>query len=71
MNEDLQRLKEALTAYKNKWESEKEQLSDDAENVRMHVKLNAMCYLSQWIINSINGGISKNHATNICKILDK
>ena len=62
-------LKEALEVYKEKWEWEREKLPKYAENIRMYVKLNSMIYLAQWIINSINGGLDKPHATNICNII--
>ena len=35
------------------------------------IQKNSMIYLTQWIINSINGGIDKTHGTNICNIILK
>ena len=32
------------------------------------IQKNSMTYLTQWIINSINGGLDKQHGANICNI---
>jgi len=69
MEEDkLDLLKEALSIYKNKWEDYREELDREEDKVQI-AKYTAMIYLSQWIINSINGGLDKPHGTNICNIL--
>lgn len=69
-NTDL--LKEALKEYIDKWNTERDKL-DKLEkteyNVKYRVKLTSLVYLAQWIINSINGGLSRQHGTNICNII--
>jgi hypothetical protein len=64
----LNLLKESLSTYKNKWKDYREELDNNEDKVQI-AKYTAMMYLAQWIINSINGGLDKPHATNICKIL--
>lgn len=71
--EKLNLLIEALEEYKNKWEFHKQtyNIRKDKTHIdeKLIVKYTSMIYLAQWIINSINGGLDKPHATNICNIL--
>ena len=78
MNE-LNLLQDSLEEYIEKWENDnntyKENVakSIDVETAnnfsQLIIQRNSMIYLAQWIINSINGGLDKVHATNICNII--
>ena len=80
MNE-LELLQDSLEEYIDKWENDnntyKENVakSIDVETAnnfsQLIIQRNSMIYLAQWIINSINGGLDKVHATNICNIILK
>lgn len=80
MNE-LELLQDSLEEWLDKWKCDvdtyKESVakSIDIESVynynNMIIQRNSMIYLAQWIINSINGGLDKVHATNICNIILK
>ena len=59
----------ALKVYKEKWERRLQYLPQTEDNIRLYVKLNTQIYMANWIINSINGGLSTSHGTNICNIL--
>ena len=71
----------SLEEWTEKWVCDKEKYqeeinkSSDVEatvNYRdLIIQRNSMIYLAQWIINSINGGLDKVHATNICNIILK
>lgn len=63
--EKINLLKDSLELYIEKWDMEKE----NTEKQTDLYKLNSLCFLARWIINSINGGLDKAHATNICKIM--
>jgi hypothetical protein len=62
---ELELLKDALELYNQKWSSEK----DMTDNRDVKIQKTALCFLSRWIINSINGGLDVPHSTNICNIL--
>ena len=80
MNE-LNLLQDSLEEYIDKWKNDnntyKENVakSIDVETAnnfsQLIIQRNSMIYLTQWIINSINGGLDKVHATNICNIILK
>ena len=77
----LSLLQDSLEEYIDKWENDnntyKENVakSIDVETAnnfsQLIIQRNSMIYLAQWIINSINGGLDKVHATNICNIILK
>lgn len=81
--EKIELLKNSLLEYKYKWEDDKNRLLyaiehgdyDSFEEVegmkRVIIQKNSMAYLAQWIINSINGGLDKQHGTNICNVILK
>ena len=74
-------MKDSLEEWLDKWELDidkyKENVAksidiESAHNYNnMIIQLNSMIYLAQWVINSINGGLDKVHATNICNIILK
>lgn len=70
----LDLLKESLQEYILKWDKEihKHTIEDPEEIYETTIiQRNAMKFLAQWIINSINGGLDKIHSTNICNIILK
>ena len=82
MNNELEILEEALEMYVYKWEFEKNKLIKRKDNFKkvketydttdinkQMVKYTSLIFLAKWIINSINGGLDKPHATNIANIL--
>lgn len=82
MNNELEILEKALETYVYKWEFEKNKLIKRKDNFKkvketydttdinkQMVKYTSLIFLSKWIINSINGGLDKPHATNIANIL--
>lgn len=69
LKSNVELLKNSLQKYHDKWGAERDELCPNEDNVKTNVKLSSLLYLSQWIINSINGGLGKPHATNICKII--
>ena len=72
MNE-LNLLQDSLEEYIDKWKRDIEEYEDkgsiDPNLISLKIQLKSMIYLAQWIINSINGGLDKVHATNICNII--
>ena len=80
MNE-LNILQDSLEEWINKWKEDSLTYKENIEKAinvetthnynNMIIQRNSMIYLAQWIINSINGGIDKVHATNICNIILK
>ena len=76
---ELDLLQDSLEEYIDKWgvdiDKYKENVAKaiDVETAHNYnqliVQLNAMKYVAQWIINSINGGLDKVHNTNICNII--
>ena len=80
MNE-LNLLQDSLEEWINKWKEDSLTYKENIEKAidvetahnynNMIIQRNSMIYLAQWIINSINGGLDKVHATNICNIILK
>ena len=74
MNE-LNLLQDSLEEYIDKWKRDIKEYEDkgiiDPNLGALKIQRNSMIYLAQWIINSINGGLDKVHATNICNIILK
>lgn len=80
MNE-LELLQDSLEEWISKWDLDIDKYKEnvakaiDVETAynfnQLIIQRNSMIYLAQWIINSINGGLDKVHATNICNIILK
>jgi hypothetical protein len=79
----IELLKDSLIEWKEKWNVDIDSINrtikdgdylDSKENQDLHnvlIQKNAMSYMANWIINSINGGLDKKHSTNICNIILK
>ena len=78
MNE-LELLQDSLEEWISKWELDIDKYKENVVKAidveathnynQLIVQRNSMKYVAQWIINSINGGLDKVHATNICNII--
>jgi hypothetical protein len=79
----IELLKDSLIEWKEKWNVDIDSINKEIDNgnyIDSHeandlknqlTQRNAMKYMANWIINSINGGLDKKHATNICNIILK
>lgn len=75
MNE-LNLLQDSLEEYIDKWKNDMEEFNNRGKVIypnldSLIIQRNSMIFLAQWIINSINRGLYKIHATNICNIILK
>ena len=69
-NEKLELLVDSLEEWNDKFKQDIERLKK-MDNKELLIQKNAMSYMCQWIINSINGGLDRKHNTNICNIILK